>query len=105
MGEAIHAPVVAGHGHGASVIDVTAIGVAIGAIVGVALALAIDALADDGLSEIGPFFAPTEMCRFNTFIPQDSVPVSAPQQAVPSMVSRCDHLFQDRQYIQVGYRI
>ena len=38
-----------------------------------------------------------EMCSFNTF--------EAAAANMPAMVSRCDYLFDDRQYIAVGYRI
>lgn len=104
MDGTIRAPVV-GHGHGPSGVVVTATGAAVGLIVGVALALSVKALTDTDPIEIGPFSAPTETCRFNTFNPPDLVPVSAQQPVVPAMVSRCNFIFKDRQYIQVGFRI
>lgn len=77
-------------------------GVVFGLVAGISLALHVDGLPDTGfsgfseISEIGPFSAPAEMCSFNTFEAAANV---------PAMVSRCDYLFDERQYISVGYRI
>jgi hypothetical protein len=75
-------------------------GAVFGLLVGISLALHADALPDTAISkigEIGPFSAPAEMCSFNTF--------EAAAANLPAMVSRCDYLFDERQYIAVGYRI
>jgi hypothetical protein len=75
-------------------------GAVFGLLAGISLALHVDELPDTGLSqisEIGPFSAPAEMCSFNTF---ESAAAN-----VPAMVSRCDYLFDERQYIPVGFRI
>lgn len=72
-------------------------GAVIGLLAGISLALHTDALPDTKISEIGPFSAPAEMCRFNTF---ETMAAN-----VPATVSRCDYLFDERQYIAVGYRI
>ena len=75
-------------------------GAVFGLLVGISLALHVDELPDTAfteISEIGPVSAPAEMCSFNTF--------EAAAANVPAMVSRCDYLFDERQYIAVGYRI
>ena len=72
-------------------------GAVFGLLAGISLALNTDALPATEISEIGPFSAPAEMCSFNTF--------EAAAANIPAMVSRCDYLFDERQYIAVGYRI
>ena len=77
-----------------------AAGAVFGLLAGISLALHVDGLPVTALNEIreiGPFSAPAEMCSFNTF--------EAAAANVPAMVSRCDYLFDDRQYVAVGYRI
>ena len=103
MDGAIRAPVAAIPSHGPSGTAIAAVGV----LVGVALAaLFSNAIRDaGGLGEIGPFNAPTELCRFNTFSQPEILAVSAPRSGMPAMVSRCDFLFQEGQYIAVGYRL
>jgi len=105
MGVAIHAPVSTGHGRAPSSTQVTAVGIAIAAVVGAVVALAAVEFTGNDLSHIGPFSAPTEMCRFSTFDTEGFMTVSAPQQAVPGPVTRCNYLFEDLPYVQVGYRI
>ena len=75
-------------------------GAVFGLLAGISLALTADALPDTAISEIseiGPFSAPAERCSFNTF--------ETTAANVPATVSRCDYLFDERQYIAVGYRI
>lgn len=105
MDGAIRVPASVGHGRASSGLLVIAVGV----IVGVALGLFWNTLREGNVGgnvgEIGPFGAPTELCRFNTFNQSVSLAVSARHSAMPAMASRCDYLFKERQYVQVGYRI
>ena len=79
-------------------------GAVIGLVAGIAVAVSANALDTDG-SEIGPVNAPAQMCRFNTFEGPELLRVSAQPSDVPALASRCDRLFEERQYISVGYRI
>jgi hypothetical protein len=80
--------------------EATGVPIARHLLAGISLALHADALPDTAISEIseiGPLSAPAERCSFNTF--------EAMAASVPAVVSRCDYLFDERQYIAVGYRI
>ena len=80
-------------------------GAAIGLLAGIALAISANALSDTDISEIGPFSAPAQMCSFNTFENPEPFRVTARTSDVAAMVNKCDYLFEERQYVSVGYRI
>jgi hypothetical protein len=94
---AIRAPATTSIGRSPSEPRPVALWVATGFLLGAALTASLGNLSVLQPAERAPADTPTDVCWYTTLQPESSV--------VPTMVSRCDYMFDERQLVQVGYRL